>query len=113
MRPVHPHVYSDEGSPQNELMGLLTRQIPSGFPNDINKVFIDILAVNDYSLRIRLTDFDNENRYEPPLPVPNLSQIANIDPNYSIDVDDNGNYLLCFYPNNKCFEIYYIFLISE
>ena len=68
----------------------LERQIPSGFPNDIKSVKVEITFLNDKSLRIKLLDSANQ-RYEVALPKLNLPQFPiAFNPLYEIDVTENG-----------------------
>src|SRR5882724_1993111 len=68
----------------------LLRQNASGFPNDIQNVSVQIISLNDKSLRIRVTD-NNKHRYEPPLPHLNFPEVPKaMDPLYTVDVDKTG-----------------------
>ncbi|CAG2107192.1 unnamed protein product, partial [Medioppia subpectinata] len=67
----------------------LSREIPSGFPNDIKSVSFRITHLSPNVLRIRVTD-SNRTRYEPPLPQLNLPKPVAVSPLYSIDPIEHG-----------------------
>ncbi|CAG2180906.1 unnamed protein product [Oppiella nova] len=67
----------------------LERQTPSGFPNDIKSVYLEITLLDNLSLRLWFADSTNNTinkRYEPPIPQINLPDFPAVyDPVYIVD----------------------------
>lgn len=74
----------------NKVKIKLHRKVPSGFPNDIPNVEIDIIGLDEERVRVRIVD-PNSTRWEVRLPSLNVSQQTVINsPLYKIDVSDIG-----------------------
>ncbi|CAG2121044.1 unnamed protein product, partial [Medioppia subpectinata] len=67
----------------------LSRETPSGFPNDIKSVSFRITHLTHNVLRIRVADL-NHTRFEPPLPQLNLPKPVPMRHMYSVDPVGKG-----------------------
>ncbi|UXI17491.1 hemicentin-1-like [Sarcoptes scabiei] len=78
-------------STQSHIQIRLRRVKPSGFPNDIENVKIDIFELNDNTVRIKITDLE-KIRYEVPVPELNIP-LDSLQSNRLYTIDLNGNVL--------------------
>ncbi|XP_035233973.1 lysosomal alpha-glucosidase-like isoform X2 [Stegodyphus dumicola] len=67
----------------------LNRNIPSGFPDDINKVHLMIDFIDDYSLRIKIKDKTSQ-RFEPPVPLSIKGKKTENGTTYNVKLDSDG-----------------------
>ena len=69
----------------------------SGFPEDVQRVRVDIIEIDDNRLRIRILDMIND-RWEPPLPilnvVPESNHSTSKNKQYNVVIDATGEQLL-------------------
>ena len=72
---------------------ILDKQIPSGFPDDISTVFVDIYQINDFLVRIKIYNGE-ESRYEVPIPKLNYNQINSTNKLYTVLYSNDGDLIV-------------------
>jgi lysosomal alpha-glucosidase len=74
----------------NDTLILKKTQTPSGFADDVDRVKVDIVELDDNRLRIRITD-SMRDRWEPPLPVlnvvPGTNKTTSKDKQYAVTIE--------------------------
>lgn len=68
---------------------ILEKQTPSGFPNDISTVFVDVDPLLHHLIRIKIYD-GNANRYEVPIPKLNYNYVEQKLKLYDVNFSNNG-----------------------
>ena len=75
---------------ENVIRIALEKQTPSGFPDDISTVFVDVHPIDDNLIRIKAYDAKTP-RYEVPIPKLNYKYSQKVNAMYKIENPSNGN----------------------